>query len=150
MAPENIVDLPSYKVVFFFSSKAVNVWPEATATAATAATEETRSLEIGKDNLMAAVTCWRVYQSSWPGWDRAGPRIAKGQGFTVVDQWGNSGILKWRYCTRYIFPLGWVGSRLTFPCDAWCWREEWLLLLDGCAASKEKNVCQLLFMHCNY
>eukprot|EP00913_Durusdinium_trenchii_P022687 g21306.t2 len=26
---------------------------------------ETRSLEIGKDNLMQAVTCWRVYQSSF-------------------------------------------------------------------------------------
>lgn len=26
---------------------------------------ETRSLEIGKDNLMQAVACWRVYQSSW-------------------------------------------------------------------------------------
>lgn len=33
-------------------------------------TKETRSLEIGKDNLMAAVTCWRVYQSSWLGKSR--------------------------------------------------------------------------------
>ncbi|CAJ1404844.1 unnamed protein product [Effrenium voratum] len=28
---------------------------------------DTRSLEIGKDNLMAAVTCWKVYQSSFAG-----------------------------------------------------------------------------------
>mmetsp|Transcript_2419 Transcript_2419/g.4139 ORF Transcript_2419/g.4139 Transcript_2419/m.4139 type:complete len:212 (-) Transcript_2419:204-839(-) len=26
---------------------------------------DTRSLEIGKDNLMSAVTCWRIYQSSF-------------------------------------------------------------------------------------
>eukprot|EP00435_Cladocopium_sp_Y103_P063335 s78_g24.t3 len=52
---------------------------------------ETRSLEIGKDNLMAAVTCWRVYQSSFADEKSMGVILFKkfdpeGTGYLERDQ----------------------------------------------------------------